>query len=297
MGGFEVFEDFLYYSQGVYEHVWGASVGYHAVTLVGWDDVEGCWIAKNSWDTSWGEDGWFKIAYGQCSLEQYVFAIDGVELPACTCADQDGDGFLSADCDDPFCSGNDCDDSDPGTYPGAPAACDGVADNDCDGQADPGELDEDGDGVSVCGGDCDDTDDRVFPGAAEVCDGVVDNDCDGVGDPAERDGDGDGYSACDGDEDDQDPDVYPGADDGADDDDSGATPDDGFHPNGDDDDDDDDDDDTRDTPIDRRVPPPGCSCDQGAMSSGTSALVATLFGLILLAGRRLAPARRSSTSR
>jgi hypothetical protein len=87
-------------------------------------------------------------------------------------ADADGDGETSCD--------GDCDDGDPSVYSGAPQACDGIADNDCDGITDPNEEDGDGDGVSGCGGDCDDADPDAFPGAVEVqCDGL-DQDCDGV---------------------------------------------------------------------------------------------------------------------
>jgi len=48
-------------------------VGFHAVTVVGYDDEEGYWIAKNSWGTDWGDAGWFKIAYGQCGIDDYVY--------------------------------------------------------------------------------------------------------------------------------------------------------------------------------------------------------------------------------
>ena len=36
----------------------------HAVILVGWDDDEGVWIIRNSWDTWWGEEGYARIKYG-----------------------------------------------------------------------------------------------------------------------------------------------------------------------------------------------------------------------------------------
>jgi len=58
-----VWKDFLYYSSGVYKHLWGTRVGGHVITIVGYDDTLNCWICKNSWGTNWGEDGWFKMAY------------------------------------------------------------------------------------------------------------------------------------------------------------------------------------------------------------------------------------------
>ena len=66
---FNVYEDFLYYTEGVYEHVTGGYLGGHAIVIVGWDDTEECFIVKNSWDTDWGESGYFRIAYSQVSNE------------------------------------------------------------------------------------------------------------------------------------------------------------------------------------------------------------------------------------
>ena len=40
----------------------------HAVVIVGWEDDKSCWIAKNSWGTKWGEDGYFKIGWGSCGI-------------------------------------------------------------------------------------------------------------------------------------------------------------------------------------------------------------------------------------
>ena len=35
----------------------------HAIALVGWDDSEGAFILRNSWGSSWGENGYMKIKY------------------------------------------------------------------------------------------------------------------------------------------------------------------------------------------------------------------------------------------
>ena len=76
--------------------------------------------------------------------------------------DSDGDGY---DLDDATCLGDDCDDGDPQTHPGAPELCDGL-DNDCDGLPGGDEGDGDGDGWMTCE-DCDDAEPAVHPGATE----------------------------------------------------------------------------------------------------------------------------------
>ena len=69
VGGMEVYTDFFSYTGGVYKHTSGDLEGYHAISVVGYDDVNKCWICKNSWGTGWGESGWFKIGYGQCKID------------------------------------------------------------------------------------------------------------------------------------------------------------------------------------------------------------------------------------
>jgi C1A family cysteine protease len=79
-----VFNDFYSYSTGVYHHVSGADVGLHCVEVIGYSDPEGCWICKNSWGASWGDAGFFKIAYGQAGIDSEFpfYTASGVVLPA-----------------------------------------------------------------------------------------------------------------------------------------------------------------------------------------------------------------------
>ncbi len=129
--------------------------------------------------------------------------------------DDDHDGFVDVACGG---LGDDCDDTDPGVYPGADPYCDG-RDHDCDGATDVGApvdwyRDEDGDGygagtaTSSCDpptgfvrrdGDCDDSVAARSPAAIDDCD-AFDDDCDGAMDEGatrfayypDADGDGSG---------------------------------------------------------------------------------------------------------
>ncbi len=116
-------------------------------------------------------------------------------------------------------TGDDCDDRDPTTYPGATEICD-RRDNDCNGSVDDGTAmgmwyrDGDGDtygddtsvrmscdpirGYITRGGDCDDVDPDRHPRVVEECNGI-DDDCDGDTDEGSGraayycDADSDGY--------------------------------------------------------------------------------------------------------
>jgi len=67
----DVYEDFFAYATGVYSHVTGVLQGGHCVLAVGYDDKDGAWICKNSWATGWGDQGFFKMAYGDsdCKMD------------------------------------------------------------------------------------------------------------------------------------------------------------------------------------------------------------------------------------
>ncbi len=45
----------------------------HAIMIVGYDDAGGYWIVRNSWGTGWGDGGYFKLGYGECYIEEYVY--------------------------------------------------------------------------------------------------------------------------------------------------------------------------------------------------------------------------------
>lgn len=141
---------------------------------------------------------------------------DGCDDPLIYFVDDDLDGFGDPDSAFESCAelpagyafdGTDCDDADPGTFPGAIEVCDEV-DRDCDGLIDVDAIDApvwhpdaDGDGfaddraanlVRACDApdgfargkapfDCNDDADTTYPGAADApCDGV-DQDCSGEG--------------------------------------------------------------------------------------------------------------------
>uniref|UniRef100_A0A674BLL3 Cathepsin B n=1 Tax=Salmo trutta TaxID=8032 RepID=A0A674BLL3_SALTR len=77
-GAFTVYEDFLLYKSGVYRHVSGSAVGGHAIKVLGWGEEGGIpyWLAANSWNTDWGENGFFKIVRGEdhCGIESEMVA-------------------------------------------------------------------------------------------------------------------------------------------------------------------------------------------------------------------------------
>ncbi|HKS44625.1 MAG TPA: C1 family peptidase [Amycolatopsis sp.] len=66
-----IYDDFFHYTGGIYRNTTDKTSGGHCVALIGWDDEQGCWIAKNSWGTNWGEGGFFRIAYGEAYIEDY----------------------------------------------------------------------------------------------------------------------------------------------------------------------------------------------------------------------------------
>ena len=73
-------EDWYYYRSGVYEPAYEGNLGWanHAVSIVGWNDTDGCWYVKNSWGQNWGEDGYARVKYGIIEQYNYAYAVTGI---------------------------------------------------------------------------------------------------------------------------------------------------------------------------------------------------------------------------
>jgi cathepsin B len=73
-----VYQDFMTYTSGVYQHQTGVFLGGHAITLVGYGVENGVkfWLCKNSWGRAWGDKGFVKIRRGtnEVMIESYVVA-------------------------------------------------------------------------------------------------------------------------------------------------------------------------------------------------------------------------------
>jgi len=84
---FRVYKSFMAYTSGVYQRswwkVWDSIMGGHAIKIVGWGTQKNelgqnvdYWTIANSWDTTWGEKGYFKMKRGvnMCGIESNVYA-------------------------------------------------------------------------------------------------------------------------------------------------------------------------------------------------------------------------------
>eukprot|EP00118_Oscarella_pearsei_P009769 m.57060 g.57060 ORF g.57060 m.57060 type:complete len:328 (+) comp34681_c0_seq3:3-986(+) len=75
---FWVYQDFVTYKSGVYQHVTGSFLGGHASRILGWgiDNDLPYWLVANSWNPTWGDHGYFKILRGrnECGIESGVVA-------------------------------------------------------------------------------------------------------------------------------------------------------------------------------------------------------------------------------
>ena len=63
-------------------------IGGHSILIIGYSEKDQCWILKNSWGVSWGDQGFGKIAYGTCDIDTETAAVKtyftgchGVDIP------------------------------------------------------------------------------------------------------------------------------------------------------------------------------------------------------------------------
>ncbi|EYC43488.1 hypothetical protein Y032_0492g2423 [Ancylostoma ceylanicum] len=73
---FTVYKDFKNYKEGIYVHKYGDNMGLHAVKIIGWGRENGTdyWLIANSWNTDFGENGYFRILRGKnhCGIENQI---------------------------------------------------------------------------------------------------------------------------------------------------------------------------------------------------------------------------------
>jgi C1A family cysteine protease len=73
------YQDLDLYRSGIYVYDGKSKEeGGHWVVITGWRDDSkvkngGYWICRNSWGPGWGESGYFKIAYGECGIDDFWF--------------------------------------------------------------------------------------------------------------------------------------------------------------------------------------------------------------------------------
>lgn len=69
-GAFTVYEDLIQYKSGVYQHTKGKELGGHAIRILGWGVEDGTpyWLIANSWNSDWGDNGYFKMLRGSDHL-------------------------------------------------------------------------------------------------------------------------------------------------------------------------------------------------------------------------------------
>jgi len=81
VGVMAVHQSFMNYVDGVYHSLgfFDPIVGYHCISVVGYDDEMGAWLIRNSWNTTWGMAGYCWIRYGDSEIDEimYNLILDG----------------------------------------------------------------------------------------------------------------------------------------------------------------------------------------------------------------------------
>lgn len=65
----DLYEDFWsWYQSGIYRHAAGRWLSTHSIEIVGYDRPQSFWIIKNSRGPTWGEQGYARVAFGECGI-------------------------------------------------------------------------------------------------------------------------------------------------------------------------------------------------------------------------------------
>ena len=79
VGVMAVHQSFLHYKgNGVY-HSLGPQdpiIGYHCISVMGFDDEKGAWLIRNSWGEDWGISGYCWIKFGDSQIDREMFFIE-----------------------------------------------------------------------------------------------------------------------------------------------------------------------------------------------------------------------------
>lgn len=92
-----VYADFMTYGSGIYQHVGGAALGGHAVSIVGFDDSKRAWLIRNSWGQEWGEDGFAWVSWDDTSgVASETWSLDvGDNAPKVAVTYPDNQAYIS----------------------------------------------------------------------------------------------------------------------------------------------------------------------------------------------------------
>jgi hypothetical protein len=73
----DVYQSFMNYISGVYHNLGSTDpyLGGHMIACVGYDDIFGAWLIRNSWGTGWGMEGYVWIKYGDSAIDQTMYQL------------------------------------------------------------------------------------------------------------------------------------------------------------------------------------------------------------------------------
>lgn len=74
-GGIQVYPDFMNYKSGIYSPALNqTSMGGHAIKVIGYGVENGTayWLCANSWNTTWGIKGYFKVKQGASGINDLI---------------------------------------------------------------------------------------------------------------------------------------------------------------------------------------------------------------------------------